>query len=288
MLKNTPREIMNYVVIALGTIIMAVGIVFFLEPHTIAPGGVTGLAIVINKVAGVPIEVTNLAVNIPLFVLGLFFLGKTFGFKTAYGTIMLSLSIKLVKYYLPSDFLATHDLLLAAIFGGLLLGMGIGLIFKFGGTTGGTDLAAAIISKYVKGLGIPKIMMFIDFLILITAGIVNRNIETPLYSMIALFSIVKIADFIVEGMDYSKAFYIISDKHKEIGEAIISRVNRGATALNAKGVYTGMNKEVILCVVNRAQITKLKKTVYEIDKNAFIMVSTVHEVLGEGFTSIQE
>lgn len=288
MLKNTPREIMNYVVIALGTIIMAVGIVFFLEPHTIAPGGVTGLAIVINKVAGVPIEVTNLAVNIPLFVLGLFFLGKTFGFKTAYGTIMLSLSIKLVKYYLPSDFLATHDLLLAAIFGGLLLGMGIGLIFKFGGTTGGTDLAAAIINKYVKGLGIPKIMMFIDFLILITAGIVNRNIETPLYSMIALFSIVKIADFIVEGMDYSKAFYIISDKHKEIGEAIISRVNRGATALNAKGVYTGMNKEVILCVVNRAQITKLKKTVYEIDKNAFIMVSTVHEVLGEGFTSIQE
>lgn len=287
MLHKIQKEGLNYIVISLGALIMAIGIVFFLEPHTIAPGGVTGLAIVIYKIVGIPIEVTNLAINIPLFILGLMILGKTFGFKTAYGTIMLSLAIKLVKYYLPTNFLATDDLLLAAVFGGLLLGIGIGLIFKFGGTTGGTDLAAAIISKYVKGLGIPKIMMFIDFIILVTAGIVNRNLETPLYSMIALFSLVKIADFIVDGMDYSKAFYIISDKHQEIGDAIINKINRGATALKAEGVFTGKDKQVILCVVNRAQISKLKALVYSIDNNAFVMVSTVHEVLGEGFRPIQ-
>ena len=287
LLHKMQKELLNYCIITIGTILMAIGIVFFLEPHTIAPGGVTGLAIVIYKVVGVPIEITNLIINIPLFILGILTLGKTFGAKTAYGTLMLSFSIKMVKINLPTNFLATDDLLLAAIFGGLFLGIGIGLIFKFGGTTGGTDLAAAIINKYFKGLSVPKTLMFIDFVILITAGFVNKDIETPLYSMISLFSIVKMADFIVEGMDYSKAFYIISDKHVEIGDAIINKVNRGATALKAKGMYSGMDKEVILCIVNRSQIAKLKKTVYAIDKNAFIMVSTVHEVLGEGFSSIE-
>lgn len=282
------RLFFDYLGITLGTFLMAAGLLMFLEPNTIAPGGVTGLAIVIQKVSGIPMDVTNLAINIPLFIIGIMVLGKAFGAKTAYGTATLSLFIRILIIFFGDNINATGDLLLASIFGGVILGIGIGMVFKSGGTTGGTDLAGAILNKYVPGLSTAKLMMIIDLVIVAAAGIVNRNIETSLYSVISLYVLVKVADFIVEGLNYSKAFYIITDYSEEISKEIFEKLDRGATALKGKGMYTGEDKDVLLCVVNRAQVTKLKDIVYSLDNQAFIMVSTIHEVLGEGFTPLDK
>ncbi|WP_432665984.1 YitT family protein [Wukongibacter baidiensis] len=282
------KVFLDYIGITLGTFLMALSLLMFLEPNTIAPGGVTGLAIVIQKVSGIPMDVTNLAINIPLFIIGLMVLGKAFGAKTAYGTASLSIFIRILIVIFGNNINATGDLLLASIFGGVAVGIGIGIVFKSGATTGGTDLAGAILNKYIPGLSIPKLMMIIDLVIVAAAGIVNRNIETSLYSIISLYILVKVADFIVEGLNYSKAFYIITEYSEEISKEVFVQLARGATALKGKGMYTGEDKDVLLCVVNRAQVTKLKNIVYAIDKQAFIMVTTIHEVLGEGFTPMNK
>lgn len=274
----------EYLEISLGTFLMALGLVFFLEPNTIAPGGVTGLAIIIKQATGIPIDVTNLVINTPLFIAGLFILGKMFGVKTAYGTIALSLFLRLIYMVIGENMIFTNDLLLAAIYGGVLLGVGIGLVFRAGGTTGGTDLAGAILNKYFPHISTAKMMTFLDFLIVIFAGIVSMKIETSLYSIVSLYIIVKLADFMVEGLSYAKAFFIISNKTEIIGKEIISQLGRGGTILRATGMYTGNEKNVILCIVSRNQVIKLKNIVYDIDNEAFIMVTTIHEVLGEGFT----
>jgi uncharacterized membrane-anchored protein YitT (DUF2179 family) len=269
--------------ITVGSALLAFGLVFFLEPNTIAPGGVTGLAIIIQKISGIPIDITNLAINIPLFILGLATLGKYFGIKTAYGTLILSVFIRFFMNIVGPGYVGVEDMLLSALYGGVLVGAGIGFVFKAGGTTGGTDLAGAILNKYIPSISIPKLMMGFDLMIVAAAGIVNRKIETSLYSIIALYITVKIADFIVEDLNYAKAFYIISDNPHEIGSEILKTLNRGVTVLKAQGMYTGSEKEVLLCVINRSQMTKLKDIVRKIDENAFVMVTTVHEVLGEGF-----
>lgn len=279
---------LDYLSITFGTFLMAASLVLFLEPNTIAPGGVTGLAIVIQKVSGIPIDVTNLVINIPLFIIGVITLGAAFGVKTVYGTFMLSFFIRILIIFLGQNINVTQDLLLASIYGGVLMGIGIGFVFRSGGTTGGTDLAGTILHKFIPSLSIAKLMMIIDLVIVATAGIVNKNIETSLYSIIALYVLVKVADFIVEGLNYAKAFQIVTDYPDEISKEIINKLGRGVTALKGKGMYTGKEKDVLLCVVNRAQVSKLKEIVYSVDKRAFMMVSTIHEVLGEGFTEIDK
>ncbi|MCC5909090.1 MAG: YitT family protein [Clostridiaceae bacterium] len=274
--------------ITLGCALMALSLNLFLKPNTIAPGGVTGLAIIIEKLTGIPIDVTNLVVNIPLFIAGLMILGAAFGAKTAYATVMLSVFIRAFLILFGEGVIITHDLLLAAIYGGLILGLGLGIIFRFGGTTGGTDLAGAILNKYFPSLSIAKLMMLLDLMVVAIAGLVERNIETSLYSIIALYILVKLADFIVEDLSYAKAFYIISSQPDEIGRRIMEEIGRGVTAFQAKGLYTGTEREVLMCVVNRAQVAKLKEAVYAVDEKAFIMVTTVHEVLGEGFKEIKK
>lgn len=274
---------LDYLLITIGTFIMAFTIVFFLQPNMIAPGGVTGLAIIIQKITGIPIDVTNLVINIPLFIIGLMILGKKFGLKTAYGTLILSLFIRLIITILGENINGVDDLLLATLYGGVLMGVGIGLVFKAGGTTGGTDLAGAILNKYIPSLSIPKLMTAIDLMVVVTAGVVNRKLETALYSIITLYIIVKIADFIIEGLNYAKAFLIISNHPEEIGKEIMTTLDRGATVLQGRGMYTGNSKDVLLCIVDRSQVIKLKNIVHAIDEHAFVMVTTVHEVLGEGF-----
>ncbi|TCO73144.1 YitT family protein [Marinisporobacter balticus] len=281
--KLKTSVILDYLLITIGTFIMAFALLFFLEPNTIAPGGVTGIAIIIRKLTGVPIDLTNLVINIPLFIIGLMTLGKKFGLKTAYGTLILSLFIRLIITLLGKNIIGTNDLLLSTLYGGVLMGVGIGLVFKSGGTTGGTDLVGAVLNKYIPSLSIPKLMMTIDLMVVVTAGVVNRKLETALYSIITLYIIVKIADFIIEGLNYAKAFFIISNDPKKIGGEIMATLDRGVTVLNGKGMYTGNDKDVLLCIVDRSQVIKLKNIVHAIDEHAFMMVTTVHEVLGEGF-----
>ncbi|NLM03429.1 MAG: YitT family protein [Clostridiales bacterium] len=287
MKKEFYNVIIEYVGITIGCAMVAFSLNFFLEPHTIAPGGVTGLAIVIQKTIGIPIDLTNLIINIPLFILGLVVLGRTFGAKTAYATVMLSAFIRLF-IILYSNLIITNDLLLSSIYGGVIMGVGLGIVFRSGGTTGGTDLAGAILNKFFPSISTAKLMMILDLMVVATAGIVEKNIETSLYSVIALYIAVKLIDFVVEGLNYAKAVYVISDSSEEIGHKIMEDIGRGVTALKARGFYTGNDKEVLLCVVNRTQVAKLKKIAYEIDKRAFIMVTTIHEVLGEGFKDINK
>lgn len=280
--KNWYRYVVEYIGITIGTIIMALSLNLFLEPNTIAPGGVTGLAIVIKKIAGIDVDITNLAINIPLFIFGLAALGKAFGAKTLYGTFALSFFIRI----LPNENLV-NELLLAVVFGGVLMGIGLGIVFRFGGTTGGTDLAGAILNKYFPGFSTATFMMGIDLCVVAIAGIVDKKLETSLYSIIALYIIVKVIDLILEGLGYAKAFFIISQYPDKIGNTILETLNRGVTVLKGRGMYTGKDRDVLLCVVNRSQVTKLKEIVHEIDKNAFVMVADIYEVLGEGFKEIK-
>ncbi|WP_026476654.1 YitT family protein [Alkaliphilus transvaalensis] len=281
------KTIIEYVGITVGAALMALALNFFLEPNTIAPGGVTGFAIVLYRAMGIPIDLTNLAINIPLFIAGILILGGVFGVKTAYATLMLSAFIRLFIILFGHGFIVTQDLLLASIYGGLIMGIGLGVIFLYGGTTGGTDLAGAILNKYFPSISTAKMMMILDLIIVAAAGIVGRNVETALYSVIALYILVKIADFIVEGLSYAKAFYIISNTSEEIGKKIMMEIGRGVTVLEGRGMYTGNQRDVLLCVVNRAQVAKLKEIVYSVDNRAFIMITTIHEVLGEGFKEIK-
>ncbi len=277
--------LISYFTLTVGSIFIAASLVFILEPNTIAAGGVTGLAILIKKLINVPIDITNLAVNIPLFIAGIVLLGKKFGLKTAYGTFMLSACIRGIYIIFGDSVMLTEDVLLSAIFGGLIMGIGIGLVFRAGGTTGGTDLAGAIINKFFPQFSIAKAMMAIDLVIVISSGIVDRKVETALYSVIALFVLVKVADLIVEGLNYAKEFIIISNKYDEIGEAIINQMDRSATLYKAEGLYSRKSTNVLMCIVNRNEVAYLKRIVESVDKNAFVTVKTVHEVLGEGFTT---
>ncbi|OZV13822.1 hypothetical protein CIW83_02465 [Tissierella sp. P1] len=273
------KIVYSYILIGVGALLMAMSLIYFLAPNTIAPGGVTGFAVVIEKTVKVPIYITNLALNIPLFIFGTKILGKETAMKTLYSTILLSLFLKILP-----PIVLTHDLLLSSIFGGVLCGIGLGIVFKFGGTTGGTDLAGAILNSKFPSLSTVTFMTMIDLFVVIFAGIVERKIETSLYSIIAMFVIMKVIDMILEGIGYLKGFFIISDKPEEISEKLMTELGRGVTLLKGKGMYSKENKDVLLCVVPRAQFTRVKDMVKEFDPYAFVMVSEMYEVLGEGFT----
>lgn len=281
--KKMIDKIWEALIINIGIILIALGLIWFLEPNTIAPGGVTGLAIVIERMIGVPIYLTNLMINIPLFIIGILVLGKGAGLKTAYGTLGLSFFLVALEKVEFIRVAATADPLLASIFGGVTVGIGIGLLFKTGGSTGGTDLAGAILNKFFPSLSAAKLMMIVDIGVVSLAGIVSGKVETALYSSFCLYIMVKAADFIVEDLNYSKSFYIISSKSEEISKRIIDELERGVTALQGKGMYSGQPKDVLMCVVNRAQVQKVKTIVREIDPDAFVMLNTTHEELVEGF-----
>ncbi|MBU5427408.1 YitT family protein [Tissierella pigra] len=273
------KTLFSYILITIGVFLMSVSLLYFLAPNTIAPGGVTGFAVVLEKVSKVPIYLTNLAINIPLFLLGAKTLGKDTAIKTLYATFLLSLFLKFLK---PT--VLTHDFLLSSIFGGVLMGIGLGIVFKFGGTTGGTDLAGSILNKKFPNLSVATFMTMIDFCVVIFAGIVEKNIEISLYSVIAMFVIMKVIDMILEGIGYLKGFYIVTDMPEEVSQRLMVEIDRGVTALKGKGMYTKADKDVLLCVVSRSQFSKVKEIVKEVDPFAFIMVSEMSEVVGEGFT----
>lgn len=276
-------ELISYIGIMFGVFIMSLSLNIFLAPNTIAPGGVTGLSIIIEKGTGVPVYLTNLIINIPLFIIGIMVLGKAFGAKTLFATITLSLFLKIIPY----EFV-TKDLLLASVFGGVLMGIGLGIVFKAGGTTGGTDLAGAILNKYFPKFSIASFMTTIDGIVVVIAGLVDKKVETSLYSIIALFVSMKIVDLMLEGMGYVKALLIITEKPEDISQRIMEDLERGVTMLKGKGMYTKEDKDILLCVVNRSQFTKVKDIVNMIDDKAFVMVTDIFDVIGEGFEEIKK
>ncbi|HCX64360.1 MAG TPA: hypothetical protein DHN33_04025 [Eubacteriaceae bacterium] len=286
--KNSKYEFKNsfrdYLGITLGTLIMAFAFNSFSVPNKIAPGGFSGLATVLYHVTGLPVGVITWVLTVPVFFVGVKVLGGRFGIKTLYATTLFSVGVDAIMRT-PA---VTHDIFLASVFGGVVLGLGVGTVLKFGATTGGTDLLAAILHRGFRGLSVGMWLMIVDTVVIIIAGIAFQNFEITLYSSLTLFLSMKMIDLIQEGFSYAKAFYIISDKGEELGRIIVEEMGRGVTLLSAKGAYTGADRQVIMCVVHRSQIFKLKDVVRTVDPRAFVILSDVYEVLGEGFKKIEE
>ncbi|MPW25390.1 DUF2179 domain-containing protein [Alkalibaculum sp. M08DMB] len=287
-MKNTDikksKLLLDYLGISIGCMIMALSFNSFFVPSKIAPGGFSGLATVLYHFTGFPIGIVTLILTIPLFSVSIKLLGAKFGLKSFYGTIFFSICIDFIIRTPP----LTNDYFLASVFGGILLGIGIGFIFRFGGTTGGTDLLAAILHHYFRGIPVSTWLLILDSIVVLIAGISFRNIEVTLYSILTIYITMRLIDLILEGISYAKAFYIISDYSSQMADKIINELDRGVTTLSGKGMYTKNNKDVLLCVVNRSQVYDLKEMVRSVDPNAFVILADVHEVLGEGFKNIDK
>ena len=274
----------DYIMITIGTAILAFGIACFYDPVGLVTGGFSGLAIVIKHLTsifvdgGIPLWLTNIALNVPVFVLSYFLKGKKFIGKTLFGTIMLSVWL----YILPTIDMAEGDLMIAALFGGVCAGAGIGFVIRVGATTGGTDMVSALVQLKLRHYSIVEILQVIDALVVIL-GLFVFGMRPTLYAIIGIVVQTKVSDLIVEGFNYSKAAYIITNHHEEVANRIMVELERGLTGLQAKGMYTNTDKCVLFCIVTQKEIIALKDIVNEVDPHAFVIVSDVREVLGEGF-----
>lgn len=270
----------DYVMIILGTFVASLAYNLFLIPHKIAPGGVSGIATVIYYMTGgrITVGITMLVLNVPLFIIGIKELGRDFGLKTLVSTVLLSLFIDVVK--LPS---ATDEAILASIYGGVIMGIGLGMVFRANATTGGTDLFAKIIHKHFHYIGVGWVLFAVDALVVISAAVVFGP-TLALYALVSLYLSSKFIDLLLEGVDSAKATILISQKSGEIADRIMEELDRGVTLLQGRGAYTMEDKDVILCIINRMQMAKLKEIINEIDSEAFVLVADVREVMGEGFS----
>jgi uncharacterized membrane-anchored protein YitT (DUF2179 family) len=274
------NRIVEYIYILSGSVITALALNWFLVPNNIAAGGLSGFATVIHHVSGAPVGLVMLIFNIPLFFAGVKRFGGTFGAKTILGAVSLSIFIDVIAIYAHP---LTGDRLLASVYGGLLSGVGLGITFRNGGTTGGSDIGARLLSDHFS-LSTGQGLMIIDFVIIGVAGL-TFGAEMALYALMTLFVTGKVLDFIQEGLGVGKAAFIISENAHVIAGKILTDMDRGATIFDAKGAYTGETKDVVLSVVSRAEISTLKELVKGVDPMAFVIIADVHEVLGEGFRS---
>lgn len=274
----------DYLMIIIGTGILAFGIACFYDPIGLVTGGFSGLAIVIKHVTeplidgGIPLWLTNIALNVPVFILSYILKGKKFIGKTLFGTLMLSAWLMV----LPEIDMVQGDLMIAALFGGVCAGAGIGLVIRVGATTGGTDMVSALVQLKLRHFSIVQILLVIDGIVVLL-GLLIFGIRPTLYAMIGIVVQTKVSDLVVEGFNYSKAAYIITNEHEEVAKRIMTELERGVTGLQAKGMYTQQDKCVLYCIVTQKEIIGLKDIVNEVDPNAFVIVSDVKEVLGEGF-----
>lgn len=272
--------VLSYVYIIIGASIIAVGFNVFLLPNEVASGGVSGISTILKGLFDWKPGFVQYAFNIPLFIAGVIFLGKQFGARSLVGTLTLPLFVILTSSWEP----ATLNPLLGALFGGISVGIGLGIVFRGNASTGGTDLAAQIIAKYT-GYSLGTSVMLIDGLIVLSAALVF-DVEKGLYALIGLFVTTKTIDIIQLGFSQSKMVYIITNKQEEIRDAIYTEVNRGVTKLPAFGGYTEQERPILLVVVYQTEFTRLKNVVKTIDPSAFVIVSDAYEVLGEGFKRV--
>jgi|UniRef100_A0A7C6A9A2 uncharacterized membrane-anchored protein YitT (DUF2179 family) len=271
----------DFLLILGGSVIMGLAYNLFLIPHRIVPGGVTGLSIIINYLLNTPVGLIVIVFNIPLFVLGIKTLGKTYGIKSLVGIILSSFFIDFFTYIVPIP-KATNNEILAAVYGGVLLGAGLGVVFRGQGSTGGTDIIGQVLNRFTN-LSIGKGILITDFIIISLGAIVFHKLESALYGYLTLFLSSKAIDLISEGWSFIRAVYIISDQSTTIARIIIEKMGRGVTRLYGKGEYTDVERDVLLCVVTKREIPKLRSIVKEIDPKAFVIISDVYEVLGKGF-----
>lgn len=283
-LFNKKPIYLDYLLIIAGTGLIALGIQWMYDPSGFVTGGFTGIGIIVKQVTigltegGIPIWLTNLALNIPVFLLALKLKGRRFIARTAVATTLLSAWL----YVIPTIDMAQGDPLLAAVFGGVLFGVGMGLVLLAHATTGGTDMVAVLIRRKLRHYSVVQIMQVLDGSIVI-AGLYAFGLKIGLYAIISIYIATKVSDALMEGLKFSKAAFIVTDHYKEVADALLEKLDRGVTGLRAVGMYSGDEKCVLYCVVSKKEIVDLKEIVVSIDKNAFVIVSDAREVLGEGF-----
>ena len=283
-IMNSLPWYVDYLFIFMGTGIMALAIQCIFEPIGLVTGGFSGIAIIIRKMTagivegGVPLWLTNLALNVPVFIAALIIKGRKFLGRTVIGTVLLSFWL----YVIPQVDLTQGDYMLSAVFGGVITGIGIGFVLLAKATTGGTDMVSALIQKYVRHYSVVQILQVIDGMVVL-AGLYVFGLKPALYAIVAIFITSKVSDALMEGMKYSKAAFIITDCYKEIADAIMTQLDRGLTGLDATGMYSGDKKTVLYCVVSKKEIVELKDIVAKIDPKAFVIVTDAREVFGEGF-----
>lgn len=273
------QALWNLTQVIVGSAILALSFNVFLLPHGIAAGGVSGISILVERTLNIPPAITQWALNIPLFLLALWMLGKNFAAKTIFGSIIFPFFV-LITDQIPS---LTSNSILAAIYGGIGVGLGLAIVFRGGGSTGGLDLAAQILHRYT---GLPYNLAVVCFDgAVITAAAIIISPELSLYALISLFITSKTIDFVQNGLQLSKVALIISDQTEKVEEAILHELDRGFTRLNGQGGYTGSHRNVLMVVVSQREVSKLKQSVALHDPDAFVIISNSAEVLGKGFKS---
>lgn len=287
----------SYFKIALGCLIVTISMNLFLIPYKLAPGGVSGLSTVIYHLVDekIPVGILMLAFNIPLFLTGYKSRGRMFLIRSSFGAVLLSLLIDisapsfdvLIQYFIEFDeSMAVPDLLLNSIIGGAIMGLGLGIVLKENATTGGTDLAAAVLKKLWPRYSLGQYLMIIDGFVILFATVAFRSFKLGLYTAICLYISTITIDAYMEGLKFAKGLLIISDNYEEIAQRLLTEVDRGVTGLKGMGMYSKKDKTVLLCVVKREEIPTVRAIVKKVDDTAFILLIDVREVMGEGFNPI--
>jgi len=275
----------NVLLILVGCAAQGLAYALFLIPHHFVPGGVSGIAIILNYFAGLPVGLLTMIFNVPIFLLGLKTMGRKYVLHSLGGMVASSLLIdffnKVLK--LPS---ATDNPILAAIYGGVLLGVGLGIVFRGRASTGGSDIIGTVLHRYT-GMSIGYGIMITDFVVISASGLALRSLEAPLYGYLVLFLSTKLIDMVLEGWSYSKLIVIISTRTEEISGFILNKLERGGTALRSRSLYLNREGEVILTVIHRKQLAELKDYIKETDPDAFVVINDTYDVLGRGFKSYQ-
>ncbi len=277
--KGLVKSASNIVVLMVGALLVGISIGLVLLPVKITTGGFSGLATILYYLSDIPAEIGLILLNIPAFLITGKVLGIKYGIKSFIGMIFCSLGIRIGEA-IPS---ITSDLMLSALYGGVISGLGMALTYRAGGSTGGTDLVARLVHEKKQHINMGEILLVVDGIIITAMSFIFENIEIGLYSMVAAFVMTKMIDLILEGADYAKGVFIITNKEKEIADYIHTTLRRTSTKINATGTYTNEEKSILMCVVNKKQIPRLKEKILEIDNSAFTIVTTVTEAIGKGF-----
>jgi uncharacterized membrane-anchored protein YitT (DUF2179 family) len=283
--KKLVRLALDFLMNVSGTALLALGIHVFTAPCNIAPGGVSGLATIINYVSDWPIGLVSLFLNMPLFVLGWLGVGKKYTLKSLVSVVTFALFIDIVFAKVPEY---TNNYLLAAIFGGVLTGTGMAMVFLTDASTGGTDILGKFIQVRLPHIPLGRLLLCIDAVIVLVSMIIFHSLEASLYAIITIFVSSRLIDAVIYGFDEGKLAYIISGKNEEIAEYILTEMNRGATFLDGEGAYSKAEKKVLLCVIRRNEFTKLRRYIRSADPRAFVAVTNAAEVFGEGFKNIHK
>ena len=280
-LRTHKREIMMaYAQIAIGSVIGAAAYPAFLIPNNIAPGGVTGVGTILNYLAGWPVGITALILNIPLFLIGYRTMGKIFAFRSLVATVLFSILIDILPLQPVSQ-----DPLLGTLFGGVVMGIGLGLILRGGATTGGSDMIARMVHRRFNFITVGMFLFAVDFVVVLAAAVFIGGTEA-LYAMIDIYVCGRVIDAVMVGFGGNKACFVMTDAWQKVTSRVLNEIERGCTLLEARGAYSGNSRPVVMCVMSRQEMTTLKRIVQEEDEKAFMIITEAHEALGEGFSRL--